>query len=492
MSAPTLKKLLETIKSYNEEADLTLITKAYDLTAKAHANQKRLTGDDYIVHPLAVAIILAEKKLDTSTIIAGLLHDVIEDTTVTLEDVEREFGREIAVLVKGVTDLDKLSYRGLDRYVENLRKMFMAVANDIRILLIKFADRINNLETLHVHPKHRQERIAKETLQIYAPIASRLCMGEMRGQLVDLAFPFAHPKEHLRIKKIVGEEYPKKASIIKDVEIITKKELDRVGLNYLSVHGRAKHFYSLFNKLTEKNWEIDKIYDLIAVRIVVEKISDCYATMGIIHQRFKPLKGRIKDYIASPKPNGYQSLHTTVFSLKGEVTEFQIRTPAMHERAEWGVAAHWHYDEFGAKIPGRRYQWVQEINKQINTAKNNKQFLNLLVEDIFQNRIFVFTPQGEVIDLPENSTPVDFAYHIHTDIGNHCAGAVINNEIATLDTPLKNGDVVKIVVDENKKTPNAGWLKYVKTNTAKSRIKDALNKGGLLDWMKFKRSPDAS
>ena len=480
---PTIQHLLDTIVAYYPEADLDLVKRAYELAAKSHQNQKRLTGEDFIFHPLRVGLFLAQKQLDIPTIVAGLLHDSLEDTAITLNDIEKLFGHEIAVLVQGVTELDKLKYRGLDRYVENLRKMFVAVANDVRIILIKFADRLHNLETLHGHPKHKQERIAKETLEIYAPIASRLSMGEMKGLLEDLAFPYALPKEYAKTKKIIGEEYPKKEQLVKELEVIIKRELDRAGLKYKSIHGRAKHIYSLYQKLETKDWDISEVHDLMALRIVVENIGDCYTTLGILHQRFKPLKGRIKDYIANPKPNGYQSLHTTVFTLKGEMTELQIRTPAMHAKAEWGVAAHWHYDEYGHAIPGKRYQWVQEINKKLISLKDNTQFLESLKLDIFQNRIFVFTPKGEVIDLPESSTPVDFAYHIHTDIGNRCAGALVNNEIASLDTPLQNGDVVKIIIDKNKKGPNPDWLKFVKTNTARSRIR-GLTKKSIFRWMK--------
>lgn len=471
-----IKDLLKKIKEINPRADLDLMRLAYDYAQEAHQGKKRLSGEGYIQHPLATAYTLAEWGLDEKIIIAGLLHDVPEDTTKTIKDIEDNFGKEIASLVAGITKLGKIKYRGMQRYLENLRRMFLAMAEDIRIILIKFADRMHNLKTLDALPKEKQKRIALETLEIYAPIANRLGMGEIKGILEDLSFPYVLPKEYRWLSKEVKKRFRQKEKYLEQVKKTVLRILSKESIKAISIHGRAKHLYSLYNKLLEKDMDFKKIYDLVALRIIVPTVSDCYSALGIIHKHWKPLKGRIKDYIATPKPNGYQSLHTTVFCLEGKVVEFQIRTPAMHEFAEFGIASHWHYSESkkpksGSRIPVENLSWIQDLVKIQKEIKDKKQYLESIKIDIFQNRIFVFTPKGDVIDLPEDSTPVDFAYHIHTDIGNKCIGARINEKMESLDTRLRSGDMVEIIIDKNRKRPSTDWLEFIKTHQAREKIR---------------------
>ncbi len=482
-SNPTLGLLLDTIRERRPQADLTMVKLAYEFAADAHNGQVRKSGEPYIIHPLCTAITLAQMNMDPTIIIAGLLHDVPEDTAITIEDVEKNFGKEIANLIAGVTKLGKIKYRGIERYIENLRKMFVAMAEDIRVVIIKFADRLHNLHTLdHLAPK-KQYRIALETLEIYAPIANRLGMGEMKGQLEDLSFKYIFPKEYAWTRGLVEERYEKKEAYINEVRATLEKELTAAGIKYQSVHGRLKRLYSLYLKLLKHDKNIEKINDLIALRVIVDDMTDCYAALGIIHKLWRPLPGRIKDYIAQPKPNGYQSLHTSVFCEQGQIVEFQIRDHQQHLNAEYGIAAHWSYDEHDAtKNQSRQLKWVRELAAVGDAMQRLKDLENLKI-DIFQNRIFVFTPKGDVIDLPENATPVDFAFAVHTHIGNQCAGARVNDRIVSLDQPLKSGDVIEIVVDKSKKGPSADWIKFVKTNHAKSCIKQ-FSKRSIADWIK--------
>ncbi|PIP17584.1 MAG: hypothetical protein COX43_03555 [Parcubacteria group bacterium CG23_combo_of_CG06-09_8_20_14_all_35_9] len=474
----TIQDLLNTIKTNNPEADLDLVKLAYEFAQKAHKGQKRLSGEDYIQHPLHTAQILAEMRADITSIIAGLLHDVPEDTNYTIQDIEKDFGKEVASLVDGITKLGKIKYRGIERYVENLRKMFIAMATDIRTILIKLADRLHNLKTLSALPPKKQYRIALETLEIYTPCAGRLGMRHIKRELEDAAFPYVYPKEYKWVKSIASIKYKEKEKYLEKVKKILEQELRKASIKFFSVQGRAKGLYSLYRKLLSYDRDISKIYDLIALRIIVENISECYATLGIIHSKWNPFKNRFKDYIAQPKPNGYQSLHTTVFCEGREIVEFQIRTRKMHEEAEYGIAAHWHYNEKGSVVfDSKHFKWVQELAKWQEEAKDYKKYLEDLESlkiDVFRNRIFVFTPQGDVIDLPEDSTPIDFAYYIHTDIGNKCSGARVNDQIASLDTKLKSGDVVEIITDKNRKSPNPDWLKFVKTRSAASRIRSQI------------------
>jgi len=480
----TINDIISKVQKYTKPVDIDLVWLAYEVANKAHAGQLRKSGEPYIIHPLAAAYILARMRIDATLVAATLLHDVPEDTEVTLEEIERDFGTDIASMVGGITKLGKLKYRGAERYIENLRKMFVAMAEDIRVMIIKFADRIHNLKTLDYLPKKKAYRIALESLEIYAPIAHRLGMGEFKSLLEDLSFPYIYPKEYTKVKnlrdKILTDEQP----LVKKIIAVLRREHNEADIKFLDLHGRKKQLYSFYKKLLKKDWETDKIYDIIALRIIVSDIADCYATLGIIHKLWPPLKGRVKDYIAQPKPNGYQSLHTTVFCIDGKIVEFQIRTQELHYEAEFGVAAHWHYDEQGIKLPAKNVAWAKELAQLKKDTLSNLSDLEELKVDFFRNRIFAFTPNGDVIDLPEDATPVDFAYHIHSEIGNKCSGSKVNDQIASLDTPLQSGDVVEIIVDKNRKGPSADWLKSVKTHVAKTHIKNSL-KHSSLDWIKL-------
>jgi len=473
----------------NSGYDLDFIKLSYEYAEKAHKGQKRKSGEPYINHCLETAIILAEMGMDQPTIIAGLLHDVPEDTDHSLVDIEKNFGDEIARLVSGITKLGIIKYRGIEKYAENLRKMFVSMAQDIRIIIIKMADRLHNLKTLEALEKEKQKRIAQESLEIYAPIANRLGIGHLKGELEDLAFPYVYPKDYQWLKKEIIPKIEVRMENIQKVIKIIKKELAAQKIKIISIHGREKRLYSLYLKLKKPHYNGDasKIYDLVALRIIVPTVADCYQSLGIIHKIWKPLPGRIKDYISQPKPNGYQSLHSTVFGPEGKIVEFQIRTPQMHEQAEYGIAAHWHYKETKGQLTSRpsgpdkidnkgytlprKLEWIENLVKWQKDIQDNQQYLRSLTVDFFSNRIFVFTPEGDVIDLPENATPVDFAYHVHSWIGDHCTGAKINNRMATLDAILKSGDVVEIITDKNRKGPSRDWLEFAKTSAARSKIR---------------------
>ncbi len=476
MSKVTYENLKHAAKKNGLDLDLNLLRRAYEYADQAHSQQKRKSGAPYITHPAATALTLINLKLDQPTIIAGLLHDVPEETAESIHEIKREFGEEVAFLVEGVTKLGTLKYRGLERYIENLRKMFVAMASDIRVILIKFADRMHNLNTLDALPKDKQQRIALETLEIYAPIANRLGIGEIKGCLEDMSFKYVYPKEYQKTKQLFDEQYHKKQSDINYIKKRVQEELKSESITPIDIHGRTKHLYSLYKKLLQHDNDIDRIHDIVALRIIVKNIQECYAVLGAIHTLWKPLKGRIKDYIATPKPNGYQSLHTTVFCDNGQVVEFQIRDPKMHDLAEHGIAAHWHYTEQGklSEIPPKKLEWINQLLEWQKGLRDNKKYLDSLKIDAFQNRIFVFTPRGDVIDLPEDSTPVDFAYSIHSDLGDRCGSARINNQIANLKTPLKSGDMCEIIIDKKRTKPNRDWLKFVKTNHARYRIRTSI------------------
>ena len=486
-----IDQLLDMVRGYDQQADTEHIRAAYMFAADAHKEQKRANGEPYIVHPLATAFTLAEMKLPVNMVIAGLLHDVPEDTPRTLAEVEAGFGPDVAKLVGGITKLGHIKYRGVERYIENLRKMFLAMAEDVRVVIIKFADRLHNLETLDAIPPKKQYRIALESLEIYSPIANRLGMGEIKGRLEDSAFRYVYPKEYEWTKNLAQTKAQHQDAYLERVIAKTKEDLVQAGVKLDEIHGRAKHLYSLYRKLLKNERNIARIYDIIALRVIVESVADCYAALGVIHGRWTPLKGRIKDYIAQPKPNGYRSLHTTVFCDDGEIVEFQIRTSDMHETAEFGIAAHWSYDE--RKIVKQRGEtsstaidWVGQLADLQHEISDKQQYIKSLEDiklDLFKDRIFVFTPQGDVIDLPEDSTPVDFAYAIHTDIGNTCIGSKVNDELATLDRTLKSGDIVEIMTDKNRKGPSPDWLKFAKTRHAKSKIRQVA-RAGIADWIK--------
>lgn len=478
MATVTFQDLKAKAKEKHLKLDLTLLRLAFDYAEQAHRNQARKSGEPYIVHPAKTALTLMDYKLDQATILAGLLHDVPEDTDESIHEIKKNFGDEVAFLVDGVTKLGIIKYRGLERYIENLRKMFIAMSADIRVMLVKFADRLHNLETLDALPPDKQRRIALETLEIYAPIANRLGIGELKGQLEDHAFRYVYPKEYARVNELFTSVYRKRADYADKIQKIIRKELVTEGVIPIDIHGRTKHLYSLYKKLERHDNDITKIHDLIALRIIVRDVKDCYATLGVIHKLWKPLPGRIKDYIATPKPNGYQSIHTTVFCEGGQVVEFQIRDEQMHDLAEHGIAAHWHYAEAGKQsaIPPKKLEWINQLLDWQKQLHNHRQYLETLKIDTFQNRIFVFTPKGDVIDLPEDSTPVDFAYAIHSDLGDRCAGAKINDRIANLKTHLRNGDVCEIIIDKKRKKPNRDWLDFAKTNAARSHIRNAIKR----------------
>jgi GTP pyrophosphokinase len=470
----TIDQLIQKVKKNNPNADLTLLRLAYDFAEKAHQGQMRKNGEPYIQHPLHTAFILAQIKADLNTIVAGLLHDVPEDTEYTLEDVKKNFGSEIAYLVEGITKLSKIKYRGVERYIESLRKMFLAMAHDFRVILIKFADRLHNLRTLDALPPEKQKRIAQETLEIYAPIAGLLGIWRLKWQLEDLCFKYLYPEEYKKLEyKYEVEKKVERNQYIQSIKNQLSQELKKAGVEH-QIEGRFKHLYSIYKKMQRKDRKFNEIYDVFALRVIVKTIADCYKTLGIIHSLWKPKKDRFKDYIALPKPNGYQSLHTTVFGPNGKLTEFQIRTEKMNEEALYGIAAHHYYKqeaESGEKF--KQPSWVQDILDMQRNAANSHDFINQVKFDVFRDRIFVFTPKGDVLDLPEGSTPIDFAYAVHTDIGNQCAGALVNDKIAPLDYKLKNGDLVEIIVDKKRKGPNRDWLKFVKTHRARTKIKQA-------------------
>lgn len=475
-SEHTYDQLEQLIRTQYAKPDLHLLKQAYEMAHEAHEGEVRLTGEPFINHPVAVAYRLAEMGLHIHVIAAGLLHDVVEDSAIELEEIRHRFGNDVASLVESVTKLKHtVKYHGVERYAENLRKMFLAMAHDVRVVFIKFADRLHNLQTLYGQPKHKQERIARESLEIFAPIAGRLGMSEMKGELEDLSFAYLKPKEYERIKSVMDIKVREKGAYVSRIISQTEQLLCEAQLKNFQVHGRVKRLYSLYKKMKKYDNDLSKIYDLIAVRIIVGDVETCYATLGVLHQTWRPVPGRIKDYLAQPKPNGYQSLHTALFTNDGEIVEFQIRTQEMHELAEYGVAAHWRYKE-GSEQSVRNVRWMEElaqIQKELADKKDFLEQLEYMKIDVFKDRIFVFTPQGDVIDLPEGATPVDFAYAIHTEVGNKCVAVRINDVMRNLDTILISGDIVEIITDKNRRGPNSDWIKFARTRHARKKIKDA-------------------
>ncbi|TAK03272.1 bifunctional (p)ppGpp synthetase/guanosine-3',5'-bis(diphosphate) 3'-pyrophosphohydrolase [Patescibacteria group bacterium] len=480
----TFEELAALVRRTYRAPDLDLLRRAYELAAEAHKGEKRETGHPFITHPLAVAYKLVEMGMHVNVVTAGLLHDVIEDTGIELDEVREKFGPDVAALVDSVTKLKKIKYQGVERYVENMRKMFLAMASDVRVVFIKFADRLHNLQTLYAQPEHKQLRTSREVMDIYAPIAGRLGMGEMKGDLEDLAFAYLQPKDYERVRRIMETRVREKGAYVDRMIARTHAVLAGAGLSEAQVHGRVKRIYSLFRKLTKYGNDLSKVYDVIAVRIMVGDVEKCYAALGVLHQAWKPLPGRVKDYIAQPKPNNYQSLHTTVFGDEGEIVEFQIRTQEMHEMAEFGIAAHWRYKEAGMR-PTENLRWMEElaaIQKEIAGKEGFLERLEAMKIDVFKDRIFVFTPKGDVIDLPDGATAVDFAFAIHSEIGNKMTSVKVNERLANLDTVLYSGDIIEVVTDRNRKGPNPDWLKYAKTRHAREKIKDA-TKHNVKGWL---------
>ena len=462
--------------------DRELITRALTFAQEAHEGQLRYSGEPYIIHPFNVALLLAEFKADAETIAAGLLHDTIEDSNIDAKELEKEFGSAVAFLVEGVTKLGKLKYQGAKRHSESLRKLFVAMAQDIRVIMIRLADRLHNVRTLQYVPKEKQKRIALETIELYAPLANRLGVWKMKGRLEDASFPYAHPDDYKKVvelRKTKGKETIKR---LQKIYRILQKAITERGIENFEIDYRIKYLYSLYTKLLRKDMNIDDIYDISALRVVVETIEECYQVLGIVHSLWRPITGRLKDYIANPKPNGYQSIHTAVFTTDKTIVEIQIRTKKMQFEAEYGIASHAIYDENGKKIKlgqtPKNIEWIKELinwqqEQEIKATQKNK-FVEELRKNFFHDRIFVFTPKGEVVELPDGASPIDFAYAIHSDIGNRAFGTKINGKMSTLDAPLTNGDLVEILTNKNSE-PRTKWLNFVKTADAKRHIRSFLH-----------------
>ena len=468
--------LIQKIKENCTNVDLDVVNKAFNLAFEAHKEQKRESGEPYIIHPIDVAVILAELGMDTSTIVAGLLHDVIEDTDYTYEDIKNIFSEEIANLVGGVTKITKMEYKSKEeQQADNFRKMLLAMANDIRVIIIKLADRLHNMRTLKYMPKEKQKRISKETLDIYAPIAHRLGISKVKWELEDLCFRYLHEEEYYDlVNQIAEKRVERETYIAKTIEDLYGK-LEESGIDS-DIDGRPKHFYSIYRKMVTKNKSIEQIFDLTAIRILVNSVKDCYEVLGIVHTIYKPIPGRFKDYIAMPKPNMYQSLHTTVIGSQGKTFEIQIRTFEMHKTAEYGIAAHWKYKEGDTsdskeKTFENKLAWLRDMLEWQKETSDAQEFMEGFKINLFTDEIFLFTPKGVVIDLPNGATPIDFAYRIHTDIGNKCVGAKVNGKIVPLDYQLKTGQIVEILTSNSSKGPNMDWLNIAKSNQAKSKIR---------------------
>lgn len=472
-----LDKLIDNVQKIDPACDPEEIRRAFRFAESMHGNQKRESGEAYIIHPLAVALILSELEMDIETIQAALLHDCIEDTDASYENVEKLFGKDVAMLVDGVTKLEGVQFHTKDEAkAESLRKMFFAMAKDIRVVIIKFADRLHNMRTLKYRDESKRIATAKETLEVYAPLASRLGVYSIKWELEDLSLRYLNPDAYYDIVDKVAMNRTEREKAIAKIMDIIRRQLENAKID-ADIEGRPKHFYSIYNKMKEKALAFDQIYDLIAVRVIVESLRDCYAVLGIVHSIWKPIPGRFKDYISVPKPNQYQSLHTTMIGENGVPFEIQIRTKEMHRIAEYGIAAHWKYKEGNRQQTNfdSKLTWLRQFIDVQGELGDAREFMDTLKMDLFsQDEVFVFTPKGDAIDLPIGSTPLDFAYHIHSQVGNRCVGARVNQRIVTLDTELHTGDIVEIITSSSAKGPTLDWLKIVKTSQAKSKIRSFL------------------
>lgn len=477
-----LEMLVKKIKENCVNINMDMVDKAYNLAFEAHKEQKRDSGEPYIIHPIEVATILAELGMDTSTIVAGLLHDVIEDTEYTYDDIKNLFGEEVANLVSGVTKITKMEYKSKEeQQADNFRKMLLAMADDIRVIIIKLADRLHNMRTLKYRKKEKQKKTAMETLDIYAPLAHRLGISKIKWELEDLSFRYLHEEEYYDLVKQVAEKRTEREIYIKKIIEDMYNKLEEAGIDS-DIDGRPKHFFSIYKKMVTKNKSIEQIFDLTAIRVLVNTVKDCYEVLGIVHTIYKPIPGRFKDYIAMPKPNMYQSLHTTVIGPQGKTFEIQIRTFEMHRTAEYGIAAHWKYKEGdnNGETKEKNFEsklvWLRDMLEFQKETADAQEFIEGFKIDLFTDEIFLFTPKGVVIDLPNGATPIDFAYRIHTDIGNKCVGAKVNGKIVPLDYKLKTGEIVEVLTSNNAKGPNMDWLNIAKSNQAKSKIRSWFKK----------------
>ncbi|PLX94638.1 MAG: GTP pyrophosphokinase [Desulfuromonas sp.] len=471
-----LDDILDKILSYNSSADLNLVRKAYVFSAKVHQGQMRLSGEPYLIHPMYVGEVLAELKMDVPTVVTGLLHDTLEDTLTTREELVDLFGEEVAELVEGVTKISKIAIRASEeRQAENFRKMLLAMARDIRVILVKLADRLHNMRTLEHQPVESQQRIARETQDIFAPLANRLGISWLKSELEDLSFRFLKPDLYADLVRRVSARKEERAGYVEKVRQTIREKLDEQGIGG-EVSGRSKHLYSIHVKMERQGVDLDQIYDLVAFRVIVPSVRDCYSLLGIVHSSWKPVPGRFKDYIAMPKANMYQSLHTTVIGPFGERMEVQIRTEEMHRIAEEGIAAHWKYKEgkgAGGELLSRddkRFSWLRQMLEWQQDLKDSREFMDSVKVDLFPEEVFVFTPNGDVKELPKGASPIDFAFSIHTDVGHRCVGAKVNGRIVPLKTSLNNGDVVEVMTSPSQ-TPSKDWLKYVRTSKARNKIR---------------------